>query len=43
MGNALTIWTLDWVPEGPRGFVRDVRLRWALKKRDLATRLAQFR
>ncbi len=25
----LTIWTYDWVPEMPRGFVRDVRLRWA--------------
>jgi glutathione S-transferase len=25
----LTIWTFDWVPEGPRGFVRDIRLRWA--------------
>lgn len=25
----LTIWTLDWVPQGPRGFVRDLRLRWA--------------
>ena len=20
----LTIWTLEWVPEGPRGFVRDL-------------------
>lgn len=27
--SELTIWTLDWVPEGPRGFVRDLRLRWA--------------
>lgn len=25
----LVIWTLDWVPQGPRGFVRDLRLRWA--------------
>lgn len=25
----LVIRTLDWVPEGPRGFVRDLRLRWA--------------
>jgi len=25
----LIIWTYDWVPEGPRGFVRDIRLRWA--------------
>jgi glutathione S-transferase len=27
--SELTIWTYDWVPEGPRGFVRDLRLRWA--------------
>jgi glutathione S-transferase len=32
----LTIWTLDWVPEGPRGFVRDLRLRWACEEADLA-------
>jgi glutathione S-transferase len=25
----LTICTYDWVPPGPRGFVRDIRLRWA--------------
>lgn len=30
--NDLTIWTLDWVPEGPRGFVRDLRLRWACEE-----------
>jgi glutathione S-transferase len=30
--NELTIWTLDWVPEGPRGFVRDLRLRWACEE-----------
>ena len=23
---ALTVWTYDWVPEGPRGFVRDLLL-----------------
>jgi glutathione S-transferase len=34
--NALTIWTLDWVPEGPRGFVRDLRLRWACEEAGLA-------
>ncbi|KAG9601288.1 hypothetical protein KCV01_g7635, partial [Aureobasidium melanogenum] len=28
----LTIWTLDWVPDGPRGFVRDLRLRWACEE-----------
>ncbi len=30
--GALTIWTLDWVPIGPRGFVRDLRLRWACEE-----------
>ncbi len=25
----LVITTFDWVPPGPRGFVRDLRLRWA--------------
>lgn len=33
--NELTIWTLDWVPEGPRGFVRDLRLRWACEEAEL--------
>jgi glutathione S-transferase len=28
----LTIWTYDWVPEGPRGLVRDLRLRWACEE-----------
>jgi glutathione S-transferase len=28
----LIIWTLDWVPPGPRGFVRDMRLRWACEE-----------
>ena len=32
---ALTVWTFDWVPEGPRGFVRDLRLRWALEEAGL--------
>ncbi|MBW8304043.1 MAG: glutathione S-transferase family protein [Brevundimonas sp.] len=32
----LTIWTYDWVPEGPRGFVRDLRLRWACEEAGLA-------
>lgn len=30
--SGLTIWTLDWVPQGPRGFVRDLRLRWACEE-----------
>ena len=32
----LTIWTYDWVPDGPRGFVRDLRLRWACEEAGLA-------
>lgn len=31
----LTIWTYDWVPPPPRGFVRDLRLRWALEEAEL--------
>jgi glutathione S-transferase len=33
--SELTIWTLDWVPPGPRGFVRDLRLRWACEEAGL--------
>ena len=33
---ALTVWTYDWVPDGPRGFVRDLRLRWALEEAGLS-------
>jgi glutathione S-transferase len=36
----LTVWTYDWVPEGPRGFVRDLRLRWACKEAGLAYSVA---
>ncbi len=32
MTDALTIWTYDWVPPGPRGHVRDIRLRWACEE-----------
>lgn len=32
MAGTLTIWTMDWVPAGPRGFVRDMRLRWAAEE-----------
>ena len=41
---ALTVWTYDWVPEGPRGFVRDLRLRWALEEAglDYAVRSTPF-
>ena len=30
--SELIIWSYDWVPEGPRGFVRDLRLRWACEE-----------
>jgi glutathione S-transferase len=35
MPETITIWTYDWVPEGPRGFVRDLRLRWACEEAGL--------
>lgn len=31
----IVIWTYDWVPQGPRGHVRDIRLRWALEEAGL--------
>jgi glutathione S-transferase len=34
--SELIVWTYDWVPEGPRGFVRDLRLRWACEEAGLA-------
>lgn len=34
--SELIIWTYDWVPEAPRGFVRDPRLRWACEEAGLA-------
>ncbi len=34
--SELTIWTYDWVPEFPRGYVRDLRLRWACEEAGLA-------
>lgn len=36
MAEPLTIWTYDYVPPGPRGFVRDLRLRWAAEEAGLA-------
>lgn len=36
--SSLIVWTYDWVPggeRGPRGHVRDVRLRWALEEAGL--------
>lgn len=31
----ITVTTFDWVPDLPRGYVRDIRLRWALEEADL--------
>ena len=36
MTETLTIWTYDWVPDAPRGFVRDLRLRWAAEEAGLS-------
>lgn len=37
--NELVLVTYDWVPDLPRGFVRDVRIRWALEEAGLAYRV----
>ncbi len=36
---ALVLTTFDWVPEMPRGFVRDIRVRWALEEAGLPYRV----
>jgi glutathione S-transferase len=36
MEKQITVWTYDWVPPYPRGYVRDIRLRWALEEAELA-------
>lgn len=33
--TGITVTTYDWVPESPRGFVRDIRLCWALEEAGL--------
>jgi len=33
--SGLVLTTLDWVPEFPRGYVRDLRVRWALEEAGL--------
>jgi len=35
----LTLTTFDWVPEMPRGHVRDLRVRWALEEAGLPYRV----
>jgi glutathione S-transferase len=39
MGD-LVLTTFDWVPQTPRGFVRDLRVRWALEEAGLPYRVA---
>lgn len=43
MTDSLTIWTYDWVPQGPRGHVRDLRLRWACEEAGLPYTVASVR
>jgi glutathione S-transferase len=38
MGD-LVLTTFDWVPEPPRGYVRDLRVRWALEEAGLPYRV----
>jgi glutathione S-transferase len=35
----LILTTFDWVPDMPRGYVRDIRVRWALEEAGLAYRV----
>ena len=35
----LILTTFDWVPEMPRGYVRDIRVRWALEEAKLPYRV----
>lgn len=35
----LVLYTYDWVPEMPRGYVRDLRVRWALEEAGLPYRV----
>lgn len=37
--NELVLTTYDWVPEPPRGYVRDLRVRWALEEAGLPYRV----
>jgi glutathione S-transferase len=39
MMGELVLTTYDWVPEMPRGFVRDLRIRWALEEAGLPYRV----
>lgn len=37
--SKLILTTFDWVPEMPRGYVRDLRVRWALEEAELPYRI----
>lgn len=37
--SELIVTTYDWVPEMPRGLVRDLRIRWALEEAELPYRV----
>jgi glutathione S-transferase len=37
--TGLILTTYNWVPEAPRGFVRDIRVRWALEEAGLPYRV----
>ena len=37
--SELVLTTFDWVPEAPRGYVRDLRVRWALEEAGLPYRV----
>ncbi|MGY6646389.1 MAG: glutathione S-transferase family protein [Salinarimonas sp.] len=37
--SALKLMTFDWVPEAPRGYVRDLRARWAMEEAGLGYRI----
>ncbi|WP_309684722.1 glutathione S-transferase family protein [Polaromonas sp.] len=37
--SELVLTTFDWVPEMPRGYVRDLRVRWALEEAGLPYRV----
>jgi glutathione S-transferase len=39
MEKQITVWTYEWVPFYPRGYVRDIRLRWALEEAGFAYRI----
>src|SRR6059058_2665665 len=37
--NEMILTTFDWVPHLPRGYVRDIRVRWALEEAGLPYRV----